>query len=325
MTAVEWPECDPATVAPLIKGRPHMYAHMPTRFVQYDEAVARGWKYYYDGRVCKRGHIAPFFVSNKSLCVDCDRIRGGQQPIGRKGVTPEHVPVRSPKKNADGTHSTRAPEPTARQKQFLTAYAELKDFDAAAKKVSTSAAVIESELAYSVVFRDAYDNLEERIGVYHMGAYDLDYEWDESKESMFIRTYVNSGLVGTARDAIRVTNYEYEKHLKESPTFAAAVKEAEPLANKLMIDEIRRSVLAGNPQTINKISGHLDLTEPEDPAAGMTDEQLDDEIVRTLGLAKRESNASASADARPAAEVRAGADDPEDVSASEPESFEDLL
>lgn len=326
MAGVEWPELSldeiATTVAPLLKGRPHMYGHMPMRFVTLVEAKHRGWKYFYIGDVCKKGHKAPRFVSNPSACVDCDRMRNGMQLIGGKGSIETHKPVRASRSDPAGERSV---EPTKRQKDFLASYAELKDFDAAAKKVNLSPSVIESELAYNVVFRDAYDNLEERIGVYHMGAYDLDYEWDESKESMFIRMYVDTGLADTARDAIRVTNFEFEKHCRESPAFAGRVKEAEPLANRILVERARRAAIEGNPQMLIKIAGNLDLTEPEDPAAGMTDEQLDDEIIRTLGLAKREANARASADAESSAKVPAGADDPENVSEAVPESFDDIL
>ena len=328
MAAVEWPELtesEIAQVAPLREGRPHMYAHMPTRFVTLAEAKHRLWKYFYIGDVCKKGHKAPRFVSNPSACVDCDRIRGGQQAIGGRGSVEAHVPIRSPKKNSDGSKTERAPEPTARQKSFLAAYAELKDFDAAAKKVNASSAVIESELAYNVVFRDAYDNLEERIGVYHMGAYDLDYEWDESKESMLIRMYIDTGMMDTARDAIRVTNFEFEKHCREKPDFAARVKEAEPLANKIMAERIRRAAIEGNPQIMVAESRRLGLDEPEDPGVGKTREQLIDEIARTLGLAKQDAagRAPVGDEHRPA--VPAGPAVPPDVPGAESESYSDLL
>lgn len=330
---VVWPPRDPASVAPLNKdGLPHMFAYMPSGLVYRDEAIHRGWRYFFEGRACPSGHIAPRPVKNPSSCVDCDHIRSGRPTIGRVGPPEVRKSGRPPTRVPGRLSPTRAKneglrpvEPSKGQKAFLTAYAELKDFDAAAKKVGITPSVIESQLCYSPVFRDAFKALEERTGVRHQVNFDEDFEWDEGKEAFFIRTYVNTGLLESARDSIRVTNFDFEEHLKDSPDFAAQVKEAEPLAIKLIKGRALRAIMDGNPQAIIKALNVADFTIPDDPAAGMTDEQLDDELIRTLGLAKREPDAPAIADAESPAEVPAGADDQEDVPEAEPESFEDLL
>lgn len=306
-----------------------MSAYMPSGIVYFDEAIHRGWPYFYEGRACPSGHIAPRSVKNRSACVDCDRVRKGRPTIG--GVGPPEVrksgrpPTVRPASTRAKSDSKRPIEPSARQKDFLAAYAELKDFDAAAKKVGVSPSVVESQLSYSLVFRDAYKALEDRIGVRHLVDFDEDFEWDDGKEAFFIRTYVNTGLLENARDSIRVTNFDFEEHLKDSPTFAARVKEAEPLALKLIKGRALRAIMDGNPQAMIKTLNVSDFTVPDDPAAGMTDEQLNDELIRTLGLAKREANAAAPDDAESSTEVPAGADGQEDVSEAESESFEDLL
>lgn len=322
MAAFEWPVCDPATVAPLLKGRPHMYANMPSRFVTLAESKFRGWSYFYIGDVCKKGHKAPRFVSNPSACVDCDRQRSGMQTIGGKGAVETHIVQRARKEDPNGE---RTAEPTKRQKDFLASYAESKDFDTAAKKVNVSPAVIEGELSWSAVFRDAYDALEERTGLRHIVAYDLDYEWDEDKRSMFIRMFVDTGDKGTARDAIRVTPYEFEAECKRNPEFATRVAEAEPLADKIVIERIRRGAIEGNPQLLIGAMKQLDLDVPDDPAAGKTCEQLTDEIIRTLGLAKRDANAGAVVRHEPAADVSVSAVVSADVPDSVEDDFSDIL
>lgn len=325
MAAVEWPEIDPATVAPLRDERPHMYAHMPSRFVTLPEAKARHWKYFYIGDVCKKGHKAPRFVSNPSACVDCDRVRSGMQTIGGKGAVEAHVPIRSPKTNADGGKTERTPEPTKRQKDFLAAYAELKDFDSAAKKVNVAPAVIEGELSWSLVFRDAYDALEERTGLRHIVAYDEDYEWDEDKRSMLIRMYIDTGDLGTARDAVRCTPSQYHEEVKNNPEFAGRIAEAKQYADQIVVETARRMGLAGNPQIIGNIAKNLEPDTTDDPGAGKTREQLIDEIARTIGLAKQRAAGRVAIEPDHGGVVPAVPESPPDVSTGESESYSDLL
>lgn len=328
MAAVEWPElteAEMAAVAPLLKGRPHMYAHMPTRFVTKEEAKARRWTYFYIGDVCKQGHKAPRFVSNPSDCVDCNRIRQGMETIGGKGSVESVAKMYKVKSEKPDGKSDRPLEPTRRQKEFLARYAELKDFDLAAAKVNVSSAVLESELAYDVIFRNALDQLEERIGVYHSAAYDVDFEWDESKRAALIRTYINTGDLGTARDSIRCTPAQFYDECKENPQFAAQVEEAKVYADKIVEERVRRGAIEGNPQLLIGVAKQLKLDEPTDPGGGRTREQLIDEIARTLGLAKLGS-------AAPAANVHehdpapaTGAADAAVLSEGESESYSDLL
>lgn len=325
MAGIEWPElteADIAAVAPLKDGRPHMYGHMPTRFVTLLEAKHRLWKYFYIGDVCKKGHKAPRFVSNPSACVDCDRVRSGMQTIGGKGAVESHKPVRAARADPEGE---RVVEPTRRQKEFLAHYAELKDFDMAAKKINATPAVIEGELSWSVVFRDAYDALEERTGLRHIVAYDVDYEWDEDKRSMLIRMFVDTGDIGTARDAIRVTPYEFHEECKRNPEFAGRIAEAQPLADKIALERIRRAGIEGNPQILIGLMKQLEPADDTDPAAGKTREQLIDEIARTIGLAKQRTVDPAAAKPDDGGTGAAGAVDSATVSEGESESYSDLL
>lgn len=291
MAVTEWPEVDPETVAPLLKGRPHMYAYMPTRFVTLAEARHRKWAYFYIGDVCKRGHKAPRFVSNPSDCVDCNRIRQGMPTIGGKGSVESVAKVIKTKAEKPDGKSDRPLEPTRRQKEFLLRYAELKDFDLAAAKVGIGSANVESELAYDVIFRNALDALEERIGVYHSAAYDLDFEWDESKRAMLIRTYINEGDLGAGREAVRCTPSQFYDECRDNPQFAAQVEDAKVFADRIVEERIRRGAIDGNPQLLIGAMKNMKLDDPGDQSAGRTREQLIEDIARIIGAAKAGSAA----------------------------------
>lgn len=85
----EYEDIDPSDICPTktLDGvtYPDMRNHMPSRVVTIEEARARGWSLFYDGRVCPSGHRAPRYVSNSSRCVDCVRVGRKQPTIGTTG------------------------------------------------------------------------------------------------------------------------------------------------------------------------------------------------------------------------------------------------
>lgn len=86
MQAVEdYPPIDASTIAPLTrKGQPDLYNFMPSRFITQAEAKARGWTYFFEGEACQHAHVAPRWVSNSRMCVDCNRLKRTRQTIGAK-------------------------------------------------------------------------------------------------------------------------------------------------------------------------------------------------------------------------------------------------
>src|SRR5580692_6776335 len=74
----KWPKIRPETVAPLRDGHPDLYNYVPTRFVSKDEAKARGWRLFWTGEICVTGHRAARYISNPSVCTDCQRIERGK-------------------------------------------------------------------------------------------------------------------------------------------------------------------------------------------------------------------------------------------------------
>ncbi len=326
VTESEWPEIDPSTVCPLKDGRPNMYAHMPTRFVSLAEAKARGWKYFYIGDVCLHGHKAPRFVSNVRMCVDCDRVRGKMNTIGGKGAVEARTNVGDGRGKGRGEASKDRPnEPSKLEKDFLAAYAEVKDFDAAAKKIGQSPPVIEARLAWSATFRAAYDELEDRIGVHHVVAYDLDYEWDEDKYSMLIRVWIDTGDLATAREAIRVSPSEFHAERARNAEFAARLAEAKPLADQIVIERAMQDGIKGNSTILTKLYNELKPADATDDPEKRSREEMIDEIVRIIGLSKQRIAGRQLISADDERAVPAAEDDPPTVPTGESESFADLL
>lgn len=234
----KWPKCDPATVAPLNHdGHPDFRNHMPTRFVSKEESTARGWRYFYTGESCRWGHRAPRYVKNKNSCLDCERVRDGRTPIGIKGIQeydgPQPVKDAYKQRSTGGAAAVVAPrEPDAIEKFFLTKYVELKNFSDAAKASGQSEAYFLARLSYNKVFREAVHQLEADNSLARTPSLTEDFEWDDDKRNVLMRTYIDTGDLLTAMQGIGVSNFHFEKELRENPEFRSDMEQAEELATR---------------------------------------------------------------------------------------------
>lgn len=250
-----------AEIAPLSNdGYPDMYNYMPTRFVPMDEAQVRDWPQFYDGRTCRYGHQSPRYTNNPRLCVDCKRIKAGKQPIGGKASGQEiekarpYVKTENYDKHRETSGVAPKPlEPDALEKRFLAAYAAIRDLGQAAKQVGTSPAQIHARLSISQVFRAACNDLEARLNIKQTVPDPTEFEWDEDKRVRLITTYIDTGDIATARDAIRVTPSQLYKEIERNAAFASRLEEARPLADNALEERAIQYALAGNDKLLGKI------------------------------------------------------------------------
>lgn len=293
----KYADCDPATIAPLNSdGHPNLYQYMPTRLVPKAEAEQKGWGTFYEGTPCRHHHIAPRYVSNPRLCVDCDRVKKGKATIGgvKQGGTPDYAPYtqRKRKVGETGTSVVTAVvpiEPDRQEKRFLEAYAELKDFDKACDKSGTTFAQMMSRMSYSAVFKTAVNALELQLNMRQTPPPPEFFEWTDDKRDRLIQVFVDTGEMATARDSIRVTPSEYYAELERNPDFATAIKDAELLAFRALEDVAVSLAVRGNdkllakimaakmPEYRERVSMDLNVTEKS-----LTDEQLRANILRLV-------------------------------------------
>ena len=326
-----------AAIAPLNKqGQPDLMNYLPTRLVPFDEAKARGWTYFYDARTCRKGHQAPYFVSNINLCVDCVRIRRGKQTIGGKAGG-SHERREYKRAEPVPTGATTAPTVTVKQqepdrieKQFLVAYADLKDFAKACDQVGVSMPHMQGRMSWSSVFRLAVADLENRVGITHIPAAAENFEWNEDKHHRLIEVYVDTGDIATARDSISVTPSEYYRELKRNQDFYARVMEAEQLAWNALEEKAVQLARNGNDKLLQKIltakkpeyrdSLKLDVKVEE----RLTDAQLRTEAARLILEARRRVGGR-TIDAESTRAIEAPSDAEGDGEAHTAESYSDLL
>lgn len=289
---VEWPEVDPATIAPTTVHKttrvvcPDLYNYMPTRVVTHEEALARGWTYYFDGKKkCNAGHVSPRFASNPRMCVDCHRMSCGKPTIAEEKVE---------KKAEKKTKGRKAPRPTmhvykdqvadVQAQRFLAAYAEMRDVEGAAKAVNWTSAKVEARIASDRIFREACDRLGLKIAPKPQSA----YEWSDEKHQRLIEVFIDTGDLAAARDSIGVTPSEFFREKERNKAFAAALEDAEPKATQALEERAVQLALGGNDRLLQKI---LTAKKPEyreslkvdvNQTVRLSDEQLNARLVSLM-------------------------------------------
>lgn len=252
---------DVKAIAPINRaGGPDLYNHMPTRMVPVEEAKFRNWGYCFSATPCRYGHVAPRYTSNPRKCVDCTRLKAGKGTIGER----TGIDNKTGKKGTGGASgvivNVQKPEQIdAWERRFIEAYAYHKEFSAACRAIEIEESKIEARLSYSGSFRTAYEALEARIGIKKVNSSE-GFIWTKEKHDKIIEVYINTGDMATARDSIGVTPFEYFQELARSGTFAARIKEADPLAHLALEERAIQLALAGNDKLLQKV---LSVKKPE--------------------------------------------------------------
>jgi len=251
----KWPKIRPETVAPLKDGRPDFYNHMPTRFVSLAEAKARGWKLFWTGEPCVTGHRAARYVSNHSICSDCQRIERGKVPVYGKGV-PELEAAR--KARAYTQKNTQAiqgpPQPSASEKLFLTKYAELKDFSLAADACGRTEAEFLAILSWNTLFRDSVNRLEESIGVARTQQVTDEFDWTDDKRRSFLITYANTADMKQSLRSLGATNVQFHKELSTNGDFQRDFADAADIAKYVFDHAASAAAIKGDARMLGRVA-----------------------------------------------------------------------
>lgn len=259
-----YPDIDPSTIAPINeKGNPDMYNYLPSRLVTIEEALVRGWKQYYIAEPCRYGHVAPRYVSNRQLCIDCDRIARGKQTIGGVAAGPsEKLLAKQAREEAYKALKGQIKKPAELERveqSFLVWYAKYRNVEDACKACNWPIPQMEARRATSRPFRESCELLEERLDI-RDSAPKGDFEWTQVKRARLVEQYVDSGDLSTARDSIGVSPSEYFREIKRNPDFANMVEEAKPLADQALEERAIQLALKGNPDLLKKV---LSAKKPE--------------------------------------------------------------
>jgi hypothetical protein len=254
----KWPKIRPETVAPLFDGRPDFYNHQPTRFVSLAEAKGRGWKHFWTGEPCVTGHRAARYVSNGSICVDCQRIDKGKVPVYGKGV-PELEAAR--KARAYTQKHTQAiqgpPQPSSAEKLFLTKYAELKDFTQAADACGRSESEFLAILSWNELFRESVNRLEESLGVSRTQQVTDEFDWTEDKKRSFLITYANTADMKQSLRSVGATNVQFHKELSTNGEFQRDFDDANNIARMVFDNAASAAATKGDARMLGRIAANF--------------------------------------------------------------------
>jgi hypothetical protein len=281
---------DPKEFSETVKVRkgvcyPDLVNSLALRNLPKEMAEAEKWPTYYMPSACANGHTASRFVKN-DLCVDCWRVRQGRETIYPTAKNRTYYKQRDPAATmtANGAPVIVTPaapvtvEPSKVEQKFLASLDETRDFDAAAAAVGWTRGLVESRASSNPVFKSALTDLCSRRDIPWTRAADPEtYRWTAETERAFTRRYVDCGLIEQTRTELGITASEYHAHIASSPSFAALVAAAEPLARLTLRDRATQAASAGNDRLL-KI---LEIEEPES-TANMSVEQLNNELQRLL-------------------------------------------
>jgi hypothetical protein len=258
----KWPKIRPETVAPLRNGVPDLFNYQPTRFVSKDEATARGWKHFWKGEPCVTGHRAARYVSNGSVCVDCERVARGLLPVYGKGV-PELDAARGVGGNAraytrrNSAVAAGPAQPSSSERLFLTKYAELKDFTLAAEACGRSESEFLAILSWNATFRDAVNRLEESLGIARTQEISEFFDWDDKKRQSFLFTYANTADMKQALRSVGVTNVQFHRELADNADFQRDFDEATQMSRAVFDHAAGAAAIKGDSKMLGRIAANF--------------------------------------------------------------------
>jgi hypothetical protein len=254
----KWPKIKPETVAPLRDGMPDLYNYQPTRFVSKDEALARGWRLFWTGDICVTGHRAARYISNPSVCTDCQRIERGKVPVYGRGV-PELEAARVKRSYTQKNTGTTAgpPVPSAAEKSFLKNYAELRDFALAADACGRTEAEFLAILSWNKAFRDAVNTLEESLGVTRTGDITEDFDWTDEKRRAFLITYANTADMKQALRSIGATNVQFHREIGDNPDFQRDFDEATQMSRAVFDHAAGAAAIKGDAKMLGRVAANF--------------------------------------------------------------------
>jgi len=261
---------DPKEYSAVVKVRggktyPDLVNSLALRNLPKETAEAEGWPTFYMPEPCANGHTAARFVKN-SLCVDCWRVRQGRDTIYPTAKNRTYYKQREPAAVAANGAPVSAPsaqlppEPKKDEQQLFAKIAELRDIDKACAAVpGWSRALVDSRAVSSPIFRDALRDLTDRLGIATRAPDANSVAWNPELERRIARRWVDVGLLDQARTEFGISASDYHERLAASPTFAALMAAAEPLALLTLRDLATVAAKTGN----DKLLRLIELQKPE--------------------------------------------------------------
>jgi hypothetical protein len=235
------------------KGGIDLFNHVPNRFIPLETARAQGLTAFWEGKACRYGHQAARFVSNTKICMDCRRAKMGLEPIyprsaAQKFHNLEKKPTAADPNTASAASAAPAPQSLGldtNDTKFLAAYAEHRDLDKAAKSVGTTKELILARRVGFPGLDEAMTRLEQQLEIPKYMPAGAGFVWTDEARELFITTYINSGEIADARQAVGCTRAQFFTEQKQNLQFAQDVEAAKPLAESVVEEAFTKAAKAG--------------------------------------------------------------------------------
>jgi hypothetical protein len=148
----------------IVDQKPDLYNYVAKRVVEREEAERMGWNHYFDGKtVCLNGHVAPRYVSNNALCVDCKRLAAGKPAFYPKHEFSDDLT--SPSVLMDPVASSNFDWTADKKSQFLNSWINTTSIPAALKVVRAQYTHLLDLLERNAEFQAEYEAAERKVSV----------------------------------------------------------------------------------------------------------------------------------------------------------------
>lgn len=255
------------------------------RFISKEEAMFYGDSWYRDATsgTCRAGHQAARRVSNDRICSDCERLKQGLDTVYGKSLQQKYHPPRKPKDpsapvviTAQGAAPLELPK---RDTDLLAKIADLGDIDAAAAACGWTRGQVDGRASANEKFATALNSLCERNLIPRTIKPAAAFTWTPEKKRNVLKSYVDSGLMLTARETVGASASDLFAQMDADLEFAAAIEAARPRAAQTLAERAAQAATQGRIDLLK----YLEAQAPKDgDVSNMSVEQMNVEIRQLI-------------------------------------------
>lgn len=246
-----------------------------------EEAASQGFTFYWTGKPCMKGHRSKRTVCD-AKCVACNYLSVGHD-ARQRAVSESRTTA------AEMTIGVR------KQQVVLEAYAKSSSIEDAAKSIGMTVPQLNVQMARNLAFSAKMGALEKRLRVSKQNQEQVyshkDVEWTDEMRATFIRAYIDTGDMSSARDAIGVSPSNYFDEIERNPDFSDQVKAAGPKAMQALEEKAIQLARNGNDKLITLVlkarikeyGDKITIDQNTNTLVRISDDRLNGRITELLG------------------------------------------
>lgn len=213
------------------------------------EARELGLMFYWTGNPCLHGHNSKRRTVTHA-CIACLYITNSARDHSK-------LPTLKARKDEQQRQATEYVIGNRQRQKVLETYAETGDLEKAAKSIKLTVPQLNVQLTKCEKFTAQLNVLEKRFRLaktaQHENYVPKDMVWSKEDHKTFIRAYVDTGDMATARDSVGASPSNYFDEIENNLDFAEMVRDAEPKAIQALEEKAIQLARAGNDKLLTLV------------------------------------------------------------------------